>query len=245
MLSSTTTRLTSRGPFLPLILTVAMLIVVQSTASWIRAPEKTPGKFRGDLEFLETVLPNALNGWTSRKFTKPKNESDRREHQTFSSHQWHFQDPTGIALISCDQSNWHDWHELTFCYHQTGWDILSRTIHSAEQEAPYVMVELKKQSTHAVLIFSMFYRDGLPLQPPDRTAEETLGTTVLGRWVGRGNEPWHQTHANPDMLALQCQVLFTTTQRIKQKQLDRIVQLHLETRKQLILDAIRQSAAGD
>ncbi|MEP3477699.1 MAG: exosortase U [Fuerstiella sp.] len=235
-MSPVTEKNTTSSIFLPLVATVILLIGCQAIASWLKSAETTPGQFRGDIEFSKSTLLSTYGDWTLQTFSSPKAADERPTNQSFSSHSWRYTNATGEALVSCDQSDWHDWHELTFCYHQTGWTIRSRTSYTNpefDKAWPYVVVELERQDTIALLVFSMFFRDGSPIMPPDRSAEETLGTTRQGRWAGRQNGTWHATHIDPTMLALQCQVLFASNQQISAKQQQETVRLHHKTRRQL------------
>ena len=91
---------------------------------------------------------------------------------------WTYRAPNCIAHVSFDQP-FPGWHELTTCYRNAGWEIVSRSRKDAKLEIlddsgnegsvswPYVVAEFKKPTgERGFLVFSLFNTDGAPVDPP-------------------------------------------------------------------------------
>ncbi len=123
--------------------------------------------------FEETDLPAKLDDWSvvNYKIDNRERGSDLGKR----SDGWTYRAPGYMAQVSLDQT-FPGWHELTTCYRNSGWELVSRQRKIANLEAqdesgsvpwPYVVAELKKPTgERGFLVFSLFNTDGAPVDPP-------------------------------------------------------------------------------
>lgn len=126
--------------------------------------------------FEETDLPATLDDWSVVKY-----KIDNRERGSdlgCRSDQWTYRASNCMAQVSFDQT-FPGWHELTTCYQNSGWKLLSRLRKDAKLEMldsngnagsvswPYVVAEFEKPTgERGFLVFSLFNTDGGPVDPP-------------------------------------------------------------------------------
>lgn len=126
--------------------------------------------------FEETDLPAKLDDWSvvDYKIDVRERGSDLGKRSDL----WTYRAPNCIAHVSFDQP-FPGWHELTTCYRNAGWEIVSRSRKDAKLEIlddsgnegsvswPYVVAEFKKPTgERGFLVFSLFNTDGAPVDPP-------------------------------------------------------------------------------
>jgi len=135
--------------------------------------------FNGDVtvEFSEGDIPKEIDNWTRVAFqTNMRNiGSDFGER----SDVWQYRAPRCSATASLDQT-FPGWHELTTCYTNTGWKIVSRKALSIEEaeglersddasDDGWDMIEVKMEKPtgeHGYLLFSHFDSFGQGLAVP-------------------------------------------------------------------------------
>ncbi len=126
--------------------------------------------------FEETDLPAKLDDWSvvDYKIDSRERGSDLGKRSDL----WTYRAPNCTAQISLDQP-FPGWHELTTCYKNSGWNLLSRQRKESELEVldtngqpgkvswPYVVAEFNKPTgEHSFLVFSLFNTAGAPVNPP-------------------------------------------------------------------------------
>lgn len=149
-----------------------------------------------------------------------------------------YQKDNAQALITLDQLGESGWHELTYCYHGSGWQIDTRTnLYDADSDGAYVLVELSRKSgEQAILLFSVFFEDGTWGTPPDvmmdKINDVDLKPGFLGRMQNRVDPTitFGSEDAGHDR-ALQCQTLLSFNGQLADGLLEELLVLHLSTRK--------------
>ena len=123
--------------------------------------------------FEENDLPEKINEWTaiadSYKITTREGGSDLGKRSDI----WRYTGPNGSAIVSMDQP-FPGWHELTTCYKNSGWELISRerktppkSDATGDQEWPYVVGEFKRETgERGFLVFALFNTEGEPVNPP-------------------------------------------------------------------------------
>jgi exosortase len=126
--------------------------------------------------FEEADLPAKLDDWNvvNYKIDNRERGSDLGKR----SDKWTYRAPNYIAQVSLDQT-FPGWHELTTCYRNSGWELVSRVRKNVklgdpnDSEStgdvawPYVVAEFKKPTgERGFLAFSLFNTDGAPVDPP-------------------------------------------------------------------------------
>ena len=129
------------------------------------------------VEFSEGDVSRQIDNWTLVGF----NTDVRSRGSDFGERSdiWHFQSPNCSAVASLDQT-FPGWHELTTCYKNTGWKVISRrAISTAEalgsdksdgdQEGNWDMIEVQMQKStgeRGYLLFSHLDSFGKGLEVP-------------------------------------------------------------------------------
>ena len=126
--------------------------------------------------FEESDLPAVIDDWKVTKY-----DIDTRERGSDlgkRSDIWNYRGPKCNAILSFDQP-FPGWHELTTCYQNTGWKLVSRNRKASEISVtdedgsvqtiswPYVVAEFEKTTGEVgFLAFSLFNTVGDPVDPP-------------------------------------------------------------------------------
>ena len=126
--------------------------------------------------FEETDLPAKLDDWSLVNYGIDSRE--RGSDLGKRSDKWTYRSPNFVARVSLDQT-FPGWHELTTCYRNAGWELVSRLRKDANLEMaddsgnmgsvswPYVVAEFKKPTgERGFLAFSIFNTEGAPVDPP-------------------------------------------------------------------------------
>ncbi len=146
----------------------------------------------------ETTLPAELRAWRQVGFEKVERttSSDLGEHSTV----WRYQAGGLIATLSCDYP-FGAWHELSRCYRNAGWTLLTREVvpatgPAAAGAAPFVVVTLSKPTGETgLLCFALIDHEGQPVPIPEMvvTAQGAVRTPLDGltnrfrkRWLQSG-----------------------------------------------------------
>ncbi len=127
--------------------------------------------------FEETDLPAKLDDWSvvNYKIDNRERGSDLGKRSDL----WTYRAPNYVAQVSLDQP-FPGWHELTTCYQNSGWELVSRLRKDVKLEIlddsgnpgsvswPYVVAEFTKPTgERGFLVFSLFNTDGAPVDPPE------------------------------------------------------------------------------
>jgi len=209
-------------------------VVGLSVVQWLsRKPEslRTPGPSRGDIVLTDETLKDEISGWKKTAFTPAKSPEQLPEGQFWWTHAWRFTDTDLNALVAFDQADFKHWHDLTVCYEGIGWKVYDRHADSTltdGQDWPYIVARLSHRDTEAVLVFSLFFDDGDPVDAAAYEQQRSMKLDFTDRFSSRFNDQQRRISSVANLR--QCQVFATDTQKISEQQLQQIVDLHLETR---------------
>ncbi|MDB4614415.1 exosortase U [bacterium] len=118
------------------------------------------------------------------------------------------------------------WHDLTVCYVGIGWQVASRQV--IDGDWPYVVAMLNKSGGETgCVVFSAFRHEGEAVDPGLRLAG---GLSDRAR---RAAFTWQQTLNPKSNSTYQAQVHFSADEPISEEMVQRAVDLHLTSRKQL------------
>jgi len=125
--------------------------------------------------FEENDLPKEVDQWTA---LEDGHAIEIRKHGSDlgnRSDKWQYQGSQFATTISLDQP-FPGWHELTTCYRNSGWELISRERRgsfapgvdpSTSGQWPYIIAEFKRETgERGFLIFAMFNSAGEPVNPP-------------------------------------------------------------------------------
>lgn len=146
--------------------------------------------------FEEEDLPAKIDDWNLVNY-----DIDNRERGSDlgkRSDIWTYSAPKCQALVSLDQP-FPGWHELTTCYQNSGWKLLTRSREVAKIELPdaqgnvgevswpYVVAQFEKETgERGFLVFSLFNSAGNPVDPPGEWNRITyLISGIRNRLSGR------------------------------------------------------------
>lgn len=125
--------------------------------------------------FEENDLPEKIGQWTAVEDSYEIDIRERGSDLGGRSDMWKYQSPQYAATVSIDQP-FPGWHELTVCYKNSGWEMISRKrIDPAEtgdlgpggENWPYVVAKFKRETgERAYLVFALFNTAGDPVTPP-------------------------------------------------------------------------------
>lgn len=141
--------------------------------SWAH-PELAVRFFDADVtvDFVEGDLPKQVgDNWT--KVSYQNDDRHRGSDLGQRSDVWQFQSPRCLAHASFDQT-FPGWHELTTCYKNQGWKLVSREWHKpevADGEEPWEFIEArfeKQTGEKGYLLFSHFDAFGNPVAAPEK-----------------------------------------------------------------------------
>ena len=202
---------------------VGLILLKVITAALGFGRSSTPGAERGDFVLTEDDLPATIAEWNRTDF-RPAKASDELSHgQYWWTHSWIYKSDSTSAIVSFDQADWVDWHDLTACYRMSGWEMKTRSIKS-DGEWDYVVANYVRGELNATLVYSMFYDDGAPVPP---AAFESIegGDGLLGDLRRRNRN----SNVRFSGRAFQCQVFAVADKRTEIA----LTELHLNTRKKL------------
>lgn len=206
----------------------AATILFRLATSWWGAQHysRYAGPARGDRNFSADVIPASISGWARKSFTAPSEENSQGS--IGWSHSWNMTRQDQSALVSFDQVGFMGWHELTQCYCAVGWSVTSREIRPSGTNEPWDYVECLLENPtgeKAILLYSIFNGESVPVAPPAATIKETIEQPWLAsRQITPGGRSIESGRC------LQAQVLASTGPVINQDIRESITHLHLQTR---------------
>jgi hypothetical protein len=222
----------------PGVLIFAVLGAVVATQTLLKPGHsiQRPGTERGDIRLAQESLPEFCAGWKRIGFTPPDEVDHLPEGQFWWVHQWLYSKDGRTAGVCFDQLGLNDWHELTVCYQALGWRLVDRSVQTARlreaaEDWKYVVATLENATgQQAILVFSLFYDDGSPVEPEtaalslfEATQPESTRPTMAER-IFRNPQP-RVVHTR----SLQCQV-FAEVRSTHTDELKNIIELHIASR---------------
>jgi len=179
---------------------IAIIAVKIIAAALGLGQNAAPGIERGDFVLKENDLPKTVDSWTKSAFTPAKKSDELAQGEYWWTHSWNYKSDSSEAIVSFDQADWIDWHDLTACYRMSGWTMKSRDVRS-EDAWPYVIATYERSGATAILVFSMFYDDGAPVPPAAFEATDNGGGLIDDLRIRNENSQVRFTGR-----AFQCQV---------------------------------------
>ncbi|MFO1001518.1 MAG: exosortase U [Planctomycetaceae bacterium] len=192
---------------------------------------KPPGPERGDLALSRDSLPQQIDEWINTGF-EVQSPEQLPQGQFWWTHRWNYANGALNSTVTLDQANFKHWHDLAVCYQALGWTVTHRRVadgQSQTEDWPCIVAQMKKNETEsAMLVFSLFFDDGDPVNARDyETTVPTgrdLGQLVESRF---GDKPRRTSSVAS---VRQCQVLVPYEGSLDNETESRIVTLHLKTR---------------
>ena len=197
-----------------------------------------PGPARGDLELRDECLPETMAGWQKQGFTPPQQEVP--EGQRFWTHSWLYQCKFGSAIVAFDQAGFTGWHELSQCYAAQGWTLENREIREDKSgNWNYVVSEFSKPPNQSgLVVFSLFFKDGSPVQPPELSIHQAIRQNMS--WLERIDDRLDNLTAKSTDPALQCQTFVPTSGPLDPALIEQAIQLHLESRQLFVQQSLNE-----
>jgi hypothetical protein len=192
---------------------------------------KPPGPERGDLALSRDFLPQQIEEWNNTAF-EVQSPEQLPQGQFWWTHRWNYANGALNSTVTLDQANFQHWHDLTVCYQAIGWTVTSRRVadgRSQTEDWPCIVAQMKMNETEsAVLVFSLFFDDGDPVNAREyenaATTPKDLGLLLESRF---GNKPRRTSSVAG---VRQCQVLVPYEGSLDTEAESRIIDLHLQTR---------------
>lgn len=212
--------------------------------------QQKAGPQRGDLDLREATLPETINEWTKTEFIPATPPDQLPEGRYWWTHSWVYTTDKFLAIIAFDQADWQGWHELTVCYEATGWTLAEREIcvpaNAHDASWSYVVAQLNGNGPHqGIVVFSEFHEDGSPTRPREMNLSELVNKSVGDRMVDRFT--YNAEPAKRDLQiherVLQCQVFVTCAGPFPPEAIEKIVELHLQSRSQFRAAWMNQTAS--
>ena len=190
-----------------------------------------PGPARGDLSLMQTALPQQIGDWRFVSF-EVQSPEQLPQGQFWWTHRWDYSNDDLSSTVTLDQANFMHWHDLTVCYQAIGWTVTDKRVIDGDNEHevwPCVVAHLKKGGTEsAMLVFSLFFDDGDPVNARDYEALAT-SRKDFGQLLGSRFEKKERRTSSVAGVR-QCQVLVPYRGALDSETESGIVALHLQTR---------------
>lgn len=192
---------------------------------------KPPGPERGDLALSRDSLPQQIDEWINTGF-EVQSPEQLPQGQFWWTHRWNYANGFLNSMVTLDQANFEHWHDLTVCYQALGWIVTDKRVadgNSQTEDWPCIVAQMKKNPTEsAVLVFSLFFDDG---DPVDARAYETTATTRrdLGE-IFKARLADRPRRTSRVAGVRQCQVVVPYEGSLDRESESRIISLHLQTR---------------
>lgn len=162
---------------------------------------ETPGPERGDLALSRDSLPQQISAGNNTAF-EVQSPEQLPQGQFWWTQRWNDASGSLNSTVTLDQANFKHWHDLTVCYQALGWTVTDRRVadgHRQNQDWPCIVAQMKLHETEsAVLVFSLFFDDGDPVDARDyeNTAKtpKDLGQLLVSRI---GDQPRRTSHEEP------------------------------------------------
>jgi hypothetical protein len=219
---------TSVGYWLLAVIVGTVVIEIVSQRSGDNEP---PGPERGDLSLSRDSLPQQIGEWKITAF-EVQSPEQLPQGQFWWTHRWNYQSGALNSTVTLDQANFQHWHDLTVCYQGLGWNVTNRRVadgYSHTEDWPCIVAQMKKNQTEsAVLVFSLFFDDGDPVNAREyenaAMTPKDLGQLLESRF---GDKPRRTSSVAS---VRQCQVLVPYEGSLDSEAESHIVTLHLKTR---------------
>jgi hypothetical protein len=190
-----------------------------------------PGPARGDLSLSRDSLPQQIGEWSNTAF-EVQSPEQLPQGQFWWTHRWNYANGALNGTVTLDQANFKHWHDLTVCYQALGWTVTNRRVADGESQTgdwPCIVAQMKKNETEsAMLVFSLFFDDGDPVNAREyenaATTPKDLGQLLQSRFGDKSRR------TSSVVSVRQCQVLVPYNGSLDSETESRIVTLHLKTR---------------
>ncbi len=190
-----------------------------------------PGPARGDVSLSQAALPQQIGHWKNTAF-EVQSPEQLPQGQFWWTHRWSYMNGALESTVTLDQANFKHWHDLTVCYQALGWTVTDRHVADGQSEAevwPCIVAHMKKNETQsAIMVFSLFFDDGDPVNARDyetaATTRRDLGQLLESRL---GDKPRRTSSVAS---VRQCQVLVPYEGVLDTDTKSSIIALHLQTR---------------
>lgn len=120
---------------------------------------------------------------------------------------------------------------MTVCYRGLGWTLAAKSVLDSTPDTdpwPCVVARLNKTGTDsALLVFSLFFDDGDPVDPRDYETPETSGNGLWRQFESRFKSGRRKSTVGS---VRQCQVLVPYSGTLDSETEASIIDLHLQTR---------------
>ena len=212
---------------------VVAMVVLQTAQKRLRLTEESqlPGPDRGDLHLEDSCLSAEYGHWKKRDFTPASPPESLREGEVAWIHSWTFQNGNLPAQVSFDQAGFMHWHDLTVCYEGVGWTVTQKAVSAGTVDTekwPCVVARLQKpDASAALLVFSLFFDDGDPVDSL-RYEPATSLDDQLRRLLGERLNRDRRTSTVGSIR--QCQVFVPFAGVLDSETEASIIELHLQTR---------------
>ncbi len=210
------------------------LLLFQTYVLRGETPNRPPAEIsRGDTFDAET-LPATVAGMSRSHYLVEEGSSDTTTARF--SNVWHYTSDNLEARVSCDHP-YFDWQLIQHSYVREGWEITE----SSEQDSPdgwsATMIRMRNiaENRHGFLLFSMFDRTGKTLEPEKSAG---AGSRVFDRLFRSGPD------RSGSIMSYLAQTFVVTGSRIPDNDVQKLIELHFQTRSQLRLAATASAASN-
>ena len=207
------------------------MVAMQYFSTRQNSTQTLPGTARGDLVLQQNDLPAEIAGWRQTAFEPAKSPEELPEGQFWWTHVWKYTNGPQNGIVTFDQADFMHWHDLTVCYRGIGWTVADKSVLAGTadtQEWPCVVARMNKnETTSALLVFSLFFDDGDPVDARGYEAQEKSRNDF---W--RLLESRFESNRRTSKVASirQCQVLVPYSGTLDSETEASIIALHLQTR---------------
>ncbi len=207
------------------------MVAMQYFLTRQNSTQTLPGTARGDLVLQQNDLPAEIAGWRQTAFEPAKSPEELPEGQFWWTHVWNYTNGPQNGIVTFDQADFMHWHDLTVCYRGIGWTVTDKSVLAGTADTqgwPCVVARMNKnETTSAILVFSLFFDDG---DPVDARGYETQNTSPNDFW--RLLESRFENNRRTSKVASirQCQVLVPYSGKLNSETEASIIALHLQTR---------------
>ena len=192
--------------------------------------QRPPGPVRGDIAFTQDALAPRIGHWEVTQFQVLSPE-ELPEGQFWWTHSWNYTNGAFNSTVTFDQADFAHWHDLTVCYRGLGWTLAAKSVLDSTPDTdpwPCVVARLNKTGTDsALLVFSLFFDDGDPVDPRDYETPETSGNGLWRQFESRFKSGRRKSTVGS---VRQCQVLVPYSGTLDSETEASIIDLHLQTR---------------
>lgn len=225
---------------------VVIGIILSQRLTQQQVQTRKPGPERNDLVPTESTLPARIGNWQRVQFLPGCQADLLPEGQFWWSFSWIYHNEYSklSALVSLDQADWKDWHELTECYRGIGWKLRNRDVSKLTKiDEVCVVAEFERPPAEiGTLIFSEFDETGSLLTSPwdsislreENQPDQSFMETLVGRltWIPVTPVASARTYER----IIQVQVFLPKERPLTPAERDSLIELHEKT-----LDSFRDA----